>query len=155
MNSSDVDVILKWENNKSNWKVSDTKTPFTKEDIETFVNSIQDINYSKQIRFIICLKTSNKAIGCIDLFEFDANKKRAGVGILIGEKAYRKKGFAKEALSILKTYCQGKIGLKQLFCNISLNNTTSIRLFEKKGFKFVEAREVFEQKVNYYECLLS
>jgi len=33
-------------------------------------------------------------IGTIDIFEFDPFHKRAGIGILIGNESYRRKGYA-------------------------------------------------------------
>ena len=80
---SDADIILKWENNPENWKVSNTLVPFSKKLIEDYVNSAQDIYAIKQLRFIICLLNTDKAIGTIDLFDFDPYHQKVGLGILI------------------------------------------------------------------------
>ncbi|HEX2976459.1 MAG TPA: GNAT family N-acetyltransferase, partial [Bacteroidales bacterium] len=72
-------------------------------------------------------------IGTIDLFDFDAFHKRAGIGILI-DADYRKKGYASMALKCLIGYCFKTLGLHQLYCNILENNCESIELFGKQGF---------------------
>lgn len=144
--------IYKWENDSENWEFGDTNKPFTKEEVIDFVNTPQNLLLNEQLRLMICLKTTKKAVGCIDLFEFNPQTKQAGVGILIGEKLQRNKGVANEALQQLATYCNDELKLNQLFCNISPNNTRSIRLFEKNNFKFIEERELFNQQVNYYEA---
>ena len=85
--------------------VSNTQSPFSRFVLEQYITSShQDIYSVKQLRLIIC-NEENKAIGSIDLFDFDPNHLRAGVGILIAEKADRKKGYASEALSLLMDYC--------------------------------------------------
>ena len=86
------------------------------------------------MRLIIC-DTTNKPVGCIDLFDFDPNHLRAGIGILISEKSDRKKGYASEALEILIEYCFLSLNLHQLYCNIGIDNEASVMLFQKHGFK--------------------
>lgn len=154
MNPKDISVIFEWENNPDNWGISDTKTPFTKEEITNFVNSTQDIYLNKQIRLMISLVKEVEPIGCIDLFELDTLTNSSGVGILIGDELSRNKGFAKKALELLIRHAKEELKLNQLFCNISLNNTKSIRLFESCGFLFKKERILFEQKVNYYQLKL-
>jgi len=151
LQATDVDFIYKWENDTENWKVSGTTKPFTKDEIETFVNTQQDLTLNEQIRYVICLKDSETPIGTIDLFEFDALQKTIGIGILIGEKSYRNKGCASETLNLIIDYCRNELSLVNVFCNIQKENTTSIRLFEKCGFQFIEERVLFDNKVNYYE----
>jgi len=152
--ATDVDVMLKWENDRENWNISGTSKPFTRGDIETFVNGHQNLAFNDQIRYVICLKDSRTPIGTIDLFEFDGQKKSVGIGILIAENAFRKKGFATEALNLVTDYCRNELNLVNLFCNIQKENTSSIRLFEKCGFQFIEERVLFANKVNYYELKL-
>jgi diamine N-acetyltransferase len=149
--SSDVDFIIAIENNPENWEVSGTTTPFTREEITSFVNTEHDIYTNKQYRFIICLSTTNQSIGTLDLFEFDEQLKQVGIGILIAEKENRNKGFASEALKLVINYCATELKIVQFFCNIFKENKNSIRLFEKSGFHFIEERELFGKPVNYYE----
>lgn len=129
----DVDLLYSWENDTNNWKVSETLVPFSKQTIKTYVLSSHDIYSTKQLRLIICKKEDNTPVGAIDLFEYDPQNKRAGVGILI-LKEYREKGFAKDALSTLIAYSSNTLFLHQLFCSIGVNNIKSIQLFEKAGF---------------------
>jgi len=73
-------------------------------------------------------------IGTIDIFDFDPFHKRAGLGILIANEAYRRKGYASMALSGLIEYCFKTLQLHQLYCNILANNCESMDLFKKQGF---------------------
>jgi diamine N-acetyltransferase len=76
---------------------------------------------------MICNK-EGKSVGSIDLFDFDPNHLRAGVGILIAEKDDRRKGYASEALQLLTNYSFEILNLHQLYCNITTDNESSILL---------------------------
>ncbi|MCX6295514.1 MAG: GNAT family N-acetyltransferase [Bacteroidetes bacterium] len=132
---SDIDVLYQWENDTETWNVSNTQTPYSRFVLEQYIASAhQDIYSVKQLRLIICDK-ENKAIGSIDLFDFEPNHLRAGVGILIADKSDRKKGYASEALSLFMEYCFLSLNLHQLYCNITIDNEPSILLFQKHGFQ--------------------
>lgn len=135
MEPSDIDLMYEWENLPENWMVSDTHYPFSKYTLEKFIeSSTKDIYETRQLRLMIIDKSNEKAIGAIDLFDFDPFHLRAGVGILIGDKKARKKGYASEALEVLISYSGKKLLLKQLYCNISENNEDSLKLFIEKSF---------------------
>lgn len=136
---SDIDLIYSWENNTSNWLVSNTLTPFSKYILKKYIsNSYKDIFEAKQLRLMIDLKTeSYKTVGTIDLFDYDPFHQRAGVGILIAENNDRHKGFADEALKILINYAFNTLNIHQLYCNITKNNAISIKLFTNSGFNIV------------------
>jgi diamine N-acetyltransferase len=134
---SDVDLLYQWENHSAVWHVSNTIVPFSRFQLEQFVmNSQHDIYTDRQVRLMIDLNGTagvNKTIGCIDLFDYDPRNRRAGIGILIVEEEQRK-GHASEALELVIRYSFDVLQLHQLYCNISTNNLSSIRLFEKSGF---------------------
>ena len=133
----DVDFILQLENDPENWHFGNTLVPFSRFQIEQYALSSQHNIYTdKQIRFMIDLirpATKNETIGSVDLYDFDPVHKRAGVGILIIAKE-RGKGFASEALDLLIRYCFELLMLHQIYCDISPENTVSLKLFRNHGF---------------------
>ncbi len=130
---NDIDALLEWENNSDNWRVSNTFVPFSRALMEAYIFSAQDIFSTKQIRFVIESIDTKKAVGCVDLFDYDSFHLRAGVGILIDENS-RGEGIAKEALAILKKYCFTHLKLHQIYCSITASNVASIQLFEQANF---------------------
>jgi len=154
LQSNDVEDVLAWENDTKNWGVSGTQTPFTKDEIEKFVNSEHDIQLNLQIRYVICLNKNNQAIGTIDLFDLNPQDQHVGVGLLIASSDHRKKGYATEALTTLIDYCRNELSVVHVFCNIQKDNLGSIRLFEKLGFEFIEEQKLFKNNVNHYELIL-
>ena len=133
----DIDLLYRWENDMSIWEISNTKTPYSKHILAQYLaESAKDIYSTKQLRLII-LNEENKEVGAVDLFDFEPYHLRAGIGILIYDKAERKKGYAGDTLEALAVYALETLGLKQLYANIAADNTTSIHLFEKAGFEKV------------------
>lgn len=131
----DVEDILKWENDREVWEVSENREEFSRADIEAFIRSGHDLDRENQLRLMICDKRSDRNLGCIDLFDYDALHKRAGLGILIYEKNDRRKGYARESIALLLQYCLNEWSMKQLYCNVLENNEASLSLFESCGFK--------------------
>jgi len=132
---SDADLLYRWENNQDLWPVSFTQVPFSKFIIEEFTNAAySDIYTNKQLRLMVNKQDTSETIGIADLFEFDAQHQRTGLGIYIHE-SFRKSGGALECIELLKVYCFKTLLLKQLYVHINASNTASIALFEKAGFE--------------------
>ena len=138
---TDVDLIYTWENNMAIWKVSNTIVPFSKETISQFISYERDIYADKQLRLVICKVKDEKAIGTIDLFDYDLRHQRAGVGVLLADSSERRKGYASEALDIVIKYGFSTLMLHQFYCNIPADNEDSIKLFEKHGFKQIGSKK--------------
>lgn len=133
----DLDIIYQWENDPSVWSISHTTTPFSKNTLKQYIDSIQDIYADKQLRLVIEEQKHTFPIGFIDLFDFDPANRKAGIGILIADKEFEGKGFASDTLNVLIDYSFNQLNLHQLYCNILTDNEKSIQLFERKGFAIV------------------
>ena len=137
----DLEFLYAIENNESIWEVSHTQTPFSKYVLKQYLeNAHLDIFEAKQVRLIIEEKSTKKQVGMIDLFDFNPQHKRAGVGILI-HPDFQKNGFASEALSLLIAYAFTRLNLHQLYANIAADNSKSISLFTKHNFKKVGVKK--------------
>ncbi len=132
----DLDNLYSWENKFEEWKYSDHQIPFSKFVLEKYIQQASESIYSsKQLRLVIEENETKSCIGFLDFFDFDPMNRRMAVGILIGDKKYRRKGFALEALNLGKKFVKESFGLRQLYCHVSKSNTASISLFEKAGFE--------------------
>jgi len=141
LESEDLQFLFDTENDESFWEVSHTQTPFSKFLLKQYLeNAHLDIFESKQLRLIIEENTSNQPIGMIDLFDFNPQHKRAGIGILI-QNEHQQKGFASEALLLLIQYCFTHLNLHQLYANITSDNTKSSALFTKHQFKKIGVKK--------------
>lgn len=133
---TDLDVLYELENDEDIWEISNTTEPFSKYVLKQYLdNSHRDIYEVKQLRLVICSAEANKTIGFIDLFDFEPKHQRVGVGILIFDAVDRGKGYAAEALKMLENYVSRHLKVHQMYANISADNSRSISLFEKAGYK--------------------
>lgn len=131
----DLDYLYQWENDTSVWFVSQNLTPFSRYELKRYLEqAAKDIYETRQLRLMIELRTENRAIGAIDLFDYDPFNRRAGVGILVAEQGERKKGYAQQALDTLIKYAFDILKLHQLYCHTTPDNTASIKLFTNAGF---------------------
>lgn len=130
----DISLLYRWENNMEIWELSNTRAPYSKYVLTEYIkDSVRDIYETKQQRFII-ENWERRAVGAIDLFDFEPYHQRAGVGILIHDFEDRNRGYATDAIEALSEYAVTALGLKQIYANIAADNTESIKFFEKQGF---------------------
>jgi len=133
----DLEFLYTIENDESVWELSHTQTPYSRYVIKKYLeNAHQDIYEAKQLRLVIS-DYKNNTLGLIDVFDFDAKNKRAGIGILIVKPENRGQGYGKEALQLLISYCFTHLALHQVYCNISANNEASLKLFQNEGFTII------------------
>lgn len=137
----DVDTLFIWENDRRNWRVSHTLSPFSRHAIAQYIESVRDIHTDKQLRLMIVEKSSEKAVGAIDLFDCDFKNHRSGIGVLIADTDARNLGLASQTLEVLIEYCFKELGFHQLYCGIQVDNAASLALFKKFGFREIGIRK--------------
>lgn len=138
---SDVDILYEWENNTRIWNVSSTLTPYSKKALNDYIESAQfDIYTNKQLRLIIELRSSKQAVGTIDLYDFDAHNRRAGIGIFVVEEFQNQK-IATKALDCLLKYCKSILLLHQVYVDVPQNNVASLQLFQNAGFESIGTKK--------------
>jgi len=148
----DVEVLYRWENDTAVWGVSHTLLPFSKHTLRLFIEEqAKEIFQTGQARFVMESLEDSRAVGVIDLFEFDPYHLRAGVGILVYEQEDRRKGYAAEALTLLVQYGFEVLHLHQLYCNIPATNIASQQLFERAGFVRCGQKKEWLRKENGWE----
>lgn len=149
----DLEFVYAIENNESIWNLSNTQTPYSRFLIRQYLeNAHQDIYEAKQLRLAICMNDTFEAVGLIDLFDFDPNNNRAGVGIVISNESMRTSGIGSEALQLIINYAFNQMQLHQLYANIGSKNEISISLFTKFGFQKIGIKKDWNKIQNLYEA---
>ena len=130
---TDLDFLYALENDSSVWEVSNTVAPFSRYVLQKYLdNAAADIYETRQLRLVI-ESAKNEAVGAIDLFDFEPQHLRAGVGISV-LPGFRRNKYASDALNLLKGYARNFLNLHQLYANIPEDNEGSLQLFRKNGF---------------------
>jgi len=131
----DLELLYRWENNPGYWHAGEIRAPHSKFILKQYIlSSGKDIYENKQIRFMIESKDLNATVGTIDLFDFDVFNSRIGIGLLVDE-TFRHKGFASDALCLIKEYVFSYLKIHQLYAHVAETNKASAELFEKHGFE--------------------
>lgn len=139
----DLELLYLWENDNRLWPVSNTLAPFSRYILKQYIESSNaDIYETKQLRLLI-ENRDGKAVGAIDLFDFEPFHQRAGVGILIYAEEDRRLGYASDALELMCRYARETLGLHQLYANVGTNNPASLSLFAKCGFSLCGTKKAW------------
>ena len=129
----DLDAMYGWENDTDTWRVSGTVAPFSRHVLSRLIDEQQfDIYATRQMRLVI-ETLDGSAVGAVDMFEFDPQNLRAGVGIIVAPP-YRNQGFALDALLTLERYVRDVLRMHQLWCSVGADNDASLALFRKAGY---------------------
>ena len=132
---TDLDLLFSIENDSQYWDVSNTLTPFSRDVLSKYLkNAHQDIYEAKQLRLVITRKSDSLVVGLIDLFDFNPQHERAGIGILI-LKNFQRQGYAQNTLELFLNYAFEQLDLQQLYADIPADNKSSLALFNKMNFK--------------------
>jgi diamine N-acetyltransferase len=139
---NDLEFVYAMENDQSIWEVSNTQTPYSRFLVKQYLeNAHQDIYEAKQLRLAICQDEDFPALGLIDLFDFDPQNRRAGIGIVIQSINDRNKNIGSEALHLMIQYAFHNLNLHQLYANIATDNLASLALFTKFGFQEIGVKK--------------
>lgn len=130
----DVDLLYVWENDVEVWRVSGTIAPLSYERLQRFVEEQNyDLNASRQVRFIVDVE--GRAVGTVDIFDFEPQHQRFGLGVLIYAEEDRRKGYARAAIGAVVDYARDTLGMRQVWAQIAQDNEPSLALFESLGFE--------------------
>ena len=124
---------------------------------DDMIEQVLKYTYSPFKQYHVTSKTCKKnshiideECGFIDLFDFNPQHQRAGIGILILNKL-QNKGYATEALKVCIKYAFSQLNLHQIYANIPVDNKKSIQLFEKLNFKKIGTQKDWLQTNNSFK----
>ena len=125
---------------------------YTKEMALEYIKSVNE-NSAYQV-FAICEKQSDMHIGNISLQNISQKNKSAEFAIIMGEKEFWGKGFAKEAGLLLLKYGFEKLNLHRIYCGTSEDNIPMQRLAFAFGMKEEGRRkEALRKNEVFYDVL--
>jgi len=130
----DLEFLYKWENDSSLWAMGTTLSPYSRYVLKEYIaESYKSIYEIKQLRLMVVLHDGDKTIGIVDFYDFDPHNNRAGVGILL-DTDFHGKGYASDAIKLLRTYAFSFLKLHQLYAHVPERNERSKVLFSGCGF---------------------
>lgn len=92
-------------------------------------------NKNVEATFVIVTIEENKMIGTVSLENIDKINRTATLGIFIGDKEYRGKGYGTEAIKLILEYGFKYMNLYNIKLDLMEFNSRALRCYEKCGFK--------------------
>ena len=129
--AKDLALLVQIETNPANLIYSGWKTPPEIDELIALIQDDGEFNQRGQKRFVIEL--DKQAVGFADLFDATSDLKCCYVGSLVIPEM-RRQGIALDALHLLQKKAQ-QFGINTLMAKCLHENTASINLFQKAGFK--------------------
>ncbi len=134
INTDEVDSYLKWMNDES------VAVPFGQ--YHRIVSSKNDMKWlyepnSDMHRYAIVLIKDDILIGNISLHNIDHLNRNAFIGIFIGEKEQRGKGYGAEAIRLILNYGFKTMNLHNIMLTVHADNYEGISCYKKVGFREV------------------
>ena len=157
----DLEFLYALENDPAIWGVSDTLAPVSRHALREYLeHAAADFYVVRQLRLVITTDIGSPAVGVVDLFDYDPLHQRAGVGITI-LATERHRGYARQALELLKKHAQTVLRLHQIYATVGVDNPASLRLFRAAGFRRVGVRQAWLRTASgwadavEWQCLLA
>lgn len=129
----DAPAIAKYANNRKIWlNLRDRfPHPYQRADAEAFLDKV----FEQQPMTFSAIATEQEAIGSIGLtFGEDVHRYTAELGYWLAEPFWNK-GIMTEAVSKFTNFAFERFELNRIFAEPYTNNTASVRVLEKSGFK--------------------
>jgi len=84
--------------------------------------------------FVICLLADDRALGAIELFDYDPRNGSAGLGIVIGAPDDTGHGHGYDALRALIDFGFGELRLERIWLDVYDDNERARRVYQRVGF---------------------
>ena len=131
MNTDDYLIYAKWMNDKD--VVTNLGSYSNNFDIATEKHAVEALAKSGH-NYAIVLNENNELIGNISLMNINQTYQSAELGVFIGEKDKRGKGYGTEAIKLLVEYGFNTLNLKNIMLTLDSENTGGYKCYIKAGF---------------------
>ena len=154
MEPTDVELLYFWENDPEHWSSGSTLQPLSKSAMEAYVEESHKSLYELgAMRLMIEEVRERRAIGAVDLYDYDAYNRRVAVGLLI-ETSYRGRGFGSSAIKMISDYALCHLRLRLVYAHIDRQNKPSQAAFISAGFREVASLPLWHWNGEEYSDLL-
>ncbi len=135
MEPGDLELLYRWENDPALWACGVMHQPIARHTLADFIESASepDIYASRQMR-LMGIDDEGNPVGCVDLYELDPYRRRAGIGLMV-DGGQRRKGYGRAMVDAMVLFARQELQLHQLHCVVAVDNAASIALFEDCGFR--------------------
>ncbi len=131
-NSEDVELFTEWLND---FEITDYTGRSAMLTTLAGEKKYLEENSSPEATFVIVTIEGDKMIGTVSLEDINNINRTATLGIFIGDKDYRDKGYGTEAIKLILEYGFKYMNLNNIKLDLMAFNTRALKCYEKCGFK--------------------
>lgn len=130
----DYKISIEWRKDDQIWEMLGGPKYFVSEAYEKkwVENTIFN---SKDVKLAICLKENDNYIGNVYMTDINDINRSCHSHVLIGDKKYWGKGYAREALLKATTYMFNERNIHRIQANVLESNEQSLKMLKKCGYK--------------------
>ena len=143
-NSEDVEIFTMWLNDIETAKYIGRSAQIITLDSE---KKYLEQNSTPEATFVIVTLDNDKMIGSVSLEEINWINRKATLGIFIGDKDYRSKGYGTEAIKLILDFGFNHLNLNNIKLDLLEFNERALKCYKKCGFKEYGRR----RKANYFD----
>ena len=134
MTLDDCALIVGWRNDEDTRRRYVYREEFTLEsEKKYFLEKVAPEN-AERIHFMIVVRETGTAIGCLVYQNYDSEKREIEAGIFIGDKSGHGKGYGPEAFRLGTEWCFDNLEVDRVFSRIFTDNIPSIQCLLKVGY---------------------
>lgn len=128
----DEPQFRRWINDPVNWQYLAARPPLNacreREWIESQGKSQNDVVFG------VVVREGHRLIGATGLHRIDRITRKAELGISLGDRAARNRGYGTEAVRLLVRYGFEELNLNRISLSVIAHNPRAIRCYQKAGF---------------------
>jgi len=142
--SEDLDDLIELLDEPDIARWTPMPSPFDVEAGIAYLKRAHQGRLSGQRIQLVITTDGGRPLGEVLLFGVDAGLKEAELGYLVGA-AYRRRGLASGALSLLAGYAHGSLGLSRLLLRIDPGNVPSTLVARRCGFRLTGEPPILQE----------
>jgi RimJ/RimL family protein N-acetyltransferase len=138
MEPEDLARDFTWINDREVTRFLAARYPISKAAEERWLSELPPNDFSHGLRMAIETKDGTH-IGNLDLHQLSAEDSKAGLGIMIGDKAYWSNGYGSDAIITLLRFAFDEMNLNRVWLHVYDFNDRAVACYQKCGFQ-IEGR---------------
>ena len=132
---SDLERAYTWINDRDVARFLDSgRYPISRADERRWLEERRTNSFATGVG--LAIETKDGAhIGNIDLMRVRPEDRKAGLGVMIGEKGYWSNGYGADAIVVLLRFAFGEMNLHRVWLTVDASNGRAVACYQKCGFQ--------------------
>ena len=155
LDATDLERAYKWINDREVTRYVVARYPMSREDERRWLGEGPTNGLAAGVRLAIEARKDGVHIGNLDLHQVRPEDRKAGLGIMIGEKEYWSNGYGTDAIITLLRFAFGEMNLHRVWLHVFEFNDRGIACYRKCGFQEEgRLREHYYAEGRYWDSIV-